>query len=475
MTPFTIQTLFLLYSALSFLSALLIGFLFWGRNDVSARLWLIGCLMTSIATLVTSFRSEIPVLISFSVMVFIESFSIFLFGESLKRLSKNSSTTKLSFLSFGIPLLLLIVVEFERYNTGNQITPAMSATASFFFGIGNLFCLYQARSTSNEFENRVFFNFLGIFFGLMTVLYWARVLNFVLGYGGYTFDLNTFNIFAWFFLIALGSIRNLAYIVLRLYLGFAEHSRLNNMNLKLSNLLDERNELILSLQKLNKVSSINALASTVAHEINQPLGAAKLNSQFAERKLDSEPIDNSLLKQLIKDILADINRASMIINNLSRLTLNQQDRLTNVNLLDSINEVLIISKSRLHRSKIRCEINCPPDHGIRINKGEWQQVLINLLNNAIEALETHPRDDRKISINVIRKDAHHEISIEDNGPGIEDDQTLKIFELMVSHKDSGTGIGLWLTKNILARFDSKITVKKSSGGGACFVINMPFK
>ncbi len=408
-------------------------------------------------------------------MVSIEALSVFLFSESLKRLSKKSLNPKFSIFTFVIPLLVLVLVEFQRHAANNQVTPAMSATANFFFGIANLFCLYQARTVSKEFENRVFFNFMAIFFAMIITLYWIRVLSVAIGYGGYSFDPKPLNVFLWFFLTLLGCIRNLAYIVLRLYLGFAEHNRLNNMNLKLTNLVDERNELILSLQKLNKTSSVNALASTIAHEINQPLGASKLNTEFAQMKLRADPGNVSLLNQLLKDILNDINRASTIVSNLSRLTLNKQDHLTNINLLHSINEVIEISKGRLRKSKIICEVNCPSNFGIRFNEGEWQQVLINLVNNAIEALESHPIQDRKMTITVINKDTYFEISIQDNGPGITESQESKIFELMVSHKDGGTGIGLWITKNILARHGGKIHTSKSNNGGACFVIELPIE
>jgi signal transduction histidine kinase len=474
MSPFTVQTLFLFYSALSFLSAILIGALFWNKKDASARLWLVGCLLTSTATSITVFRNEVPALISFSLMVFIESISVFLFSESLKRLSKNAAKAKYSWLTLIAPILLLITVELERYAANHQITPIMSATANFVFGIANIFCMYQARKVSQEFENRLFFNFFIITFGVMSALYIIRMLSITMGHIGFAFDLKTWNVIIWFFLILLGSIRNLAYIVLRLHLGFTEHSRLNNMNLKLSNILDERNNMIYSLQKLNKTASINALASTIAHEINQPLGASKLNVQFAQMKLESDPGNLKLLKELNQNILFDINRASSIVENLSRLALDKNSSITHINLLSSINEVIEISKNRLRKAKIRYEVYCPSNYAIRMNESEWQQVLINLLNNAIEALENYPIDHRKISITVTRTGISHEISIEDNGPGIVAGEESKIFELMISHKQGGTGIGLWLTKNILARVGGNIKVTKSTGG-ACFTIEMPFE
>ena len=270
MTPFTIQTLFLLYSAISLLSAILIGALFWRKKDFSANLWLCACLLTSVATAVTVFRGDISPLISFSLMVSFEALSIVFLGESLRQLGDNSSKTKLNKLLLIIPVLLFTIVEVERSTSNGLVTPMMSATATSFFGLCNLFCLYQAIKVSKKFTNRFFFNFLATIFSVVIFLYFLRIVNVVIGYSGYTFDIKIFNVIIWFLIILFGSIRNLAYIVLRLHLGFAEYKSLNNMNLKLSNILEERNEMILSLERLNRSASINALASTISHEINQP-------------------------------------------------------------------------------------------------------------------------------------------------------------------------------------------------------------
>lgn len=472
MTPFTIQTLFLFYSAMSFLSATLIGTLFWKRNDQSANLWLWGCLLTSIATVITVNRNIIPLSISYSLMVSIEALSVLLFSESLKRLSVVKSKTKLSWHPFVIPTILFSVIEISRQLSNGEITPAVSALTTFTFAIANIFCLYQTVRVKNEFENKTFFNFLIVVFGTVAIFYFVRVFIILSGYSGHSFDIKTLNVIAWFALFLFGSIRNLAYIVLRLHLGFNEHTRLSSMNLRLSDILEERNEMILSLQKLNRSASINALASTISHEINQPLGASKLNAQFAEMRLESEPNNISLFKELIKNILEDINRASTIVKNLSRLSSNQNNSVTHVNLAESINQVIEISKGKLRTSQIMIELDCPSHYQININMSEWQQVLINLINNAIEALDG-ASSNKKIMINAKDEGDIIKISIQDNGCGIPAGQELKIFDLMVSNKEAGSGIGLWLSKNIINRFGGDITAHNNIDGGACFVIQLP--
>jgi signal transduction histidine kinase len=473
MTPFTIQTLFLLYSAISLLSAILIGALFWGKKDFSANLWLCACLLTSIATAVTVFRSDISPMISFSLMVSLETLSIVFLGESLKQLGDNSSKAKFNKLLLIIPVALFAIVEIERSAGNGLVNPVMSATATTFFGLCNLFCLYQAVKVSKRFANRFFFNFLATMFVIVILLYFLRVINVVIGYSSYTFDIKTLNIIIWFLIALFGSVRNLAYIVLRLHLGFAEYKHLNNMNLKLSNILEERNEMILSLERLNRSASINALASTISHEINQPLGASRLNAQFAEMKLESDPSNISLFKGLIKSILTDIDRASTIVKNLSRLSSNQSNSVSNINLAESINQVIEISRGKLRVSKIIMELDCPRHYQISVNMSEWQQVLINVINNAIEALDAVNFGNKIINIAAKEEGKVIKIHIQDNGCGIKAGQESKIFDLMVSGKDTGSGIGLWLSKNIINRFGGEITAHNAIGGGACFVIKLP--
>jgi signal transduction histidine kinase len=104
---------------------------------------------------------------------------------------------------------------------------------------------------------------------------------------------------------------------------------------------------------------------------------------------------------------------------------------------------------------------------------EWQQVLINLINNAIDALDESNTDHKKIEISVKQEGKIIKISIRDNGLGIKAGQESKIFDLMVSDKPAGSGIGLWLSKNIINRFGGEITAHNKSDGGACFVIELP--
>lgn len=270
MVNFTIPSLFLLYSALSFSAALLIGALFWNKNDASAKLWLYGCLLTSIATAVTVFRADIPLVISFSLMVSFEVFSILLFSQSIRQLSLIKGSLSISKITWLAPILLFSLAEIDRLSSGGVLTPTITALAAFMFGLANFYCFIQSRAVGKTFTNPQFLKFLSIAFIGMTLLYFIRVANALNGYSGFAFDAKSFNLLVWFLIVLLGCFRNLSYIVLRLHLGFTEHSRLNNMNLQLANVIDERNDMIQSLEKFNKSAAINALASRLLMRLINP-------------------------------------------------------------------------------------------------------------------------------------------------------------------------------------------------------------
>lgn len=450
----------------------MIGAIFWKRNDSSAKLWICACILSSIATFVTVHRSDIPLVFSYSLMVAFEAASVLIMGNSLQRLGSNPPL-RISLTTVAIPTLLFLVVETAISLNNDNLTPQISAVATTIFGIGNVIALYQTQIVKKQFKNTLFFNFILACFLALAIIYLVRALNVFTGLTGSVFDSKTYNLIIWLLIILFATIRNLAYIVLRLHLGFVEHSRLNNMNIQLSNMLDERNKMILSLEKLNKSATVNAVASTIAHEINQPLGATKLNAQFAEMKLNSDPTNTTILKEIIQSILDDTNRASTIIKNISKFKSNKVNEISEVNLLESFNEVFEISKAKIRDSKISFDIYCSPELKININIGEWQQILINIINNAIEAVNELDGKTKEIKISVENKGAKIKITIDDSGPGVPVGQETKIFDLMVTNKKTGTGIGLWLTKNIIEKYAGEIFATNRAGGGARFTITLP--
>ena len=473
MANLSIQTFFLFYSALSFLAAIVIAALFWKKNDRSANLWIASCVLTAIATAVTVNRGSIPSIISFSLMVSFEALSLFFLSESLKRLSVSVKVVSYSKLTWLVPSALFVVTAIDSYRSGAAVTPFMTAAAAFTFGFANLYCFYFTQQIGKQFSNRLFLNFIGLAALAVSLMSMIRGLNVLSGYSAFAFDLKSYNIVIWFLTALLCSIRNLAYIVLRLHLGFSEHNLLNNMNLRLSNVLDERNRLIFSLENFNRTASINALASTIAHEINQPLGALRINAELAGKKIASGATDKALLEKINKEAIEDIDRASEIVKSLVNLANRKTNQPVVLELVAATKEVVEVSRTRLRDEGVVVEINSPDRCYARVNPTEWQQVLINLLNNAIDSLQVSSKTTKQIVITLRPEADFIEMTIQDNGVGIPAGQEEKIFELLVTNKESGSGVGLWLTKDIIKRYQGEIFAKNIDDSGACFTVRLP--
>ena len=406
-------------------------------------------------------------------MVSFEALSLFFLSESLKRLSVSVKAVSYSKLTWLVPSGLFFVTAIDSYRSGGVITPFMTAAAAFTFGFANLYCFYFTQKIGKQFSNRLFLNFIGLAALVVSLMSMVRGLNVLSGYSALAFDLKPYNVVIWFLTALLCSIRNLAYIVLRLHLGFAEHNQLNNMNVSLSNILDERNRLIFSLENLNRTASINALASTIAHEINQPLGAMRINAELARKKILSNKIDTALLEKINNEIIEDIDRASMIVRSLLNLASKKNNQPAAVELVAWTREVVDVSRTRLRDEDVTVEINSPASCYARVTPTEWQQVLINLLNNAIDSLQVSIKTPKQIVITLRQEADFIEMAIQDNGVGIPVGQEEKIFELLVSNKESGSGIGLWLTKDIIKRYQGEIFAKNIGDSGACFTVRLP--
>jgi len=112
---------------------------------------------------------------------------------------------------------------------------------------------------------------------------------------------------------------------------------------------------------------------------------------------------------------------------------------------------------------------------VALNTGEFQQVLLNLINNAIDSLAESSISDKTILIKTKDLDHFVEMTISDNGHGVAAELVPSLFELMKTNKKSGMGLGLWLTKHVVERHQGKITYQTSDWGGAEFVIRIPLE
>ena len=239
-------------------------------------------------------------------------------------------------------------------------------------------------------------------------------------------------------------------------------------NTKIKVLMKEKYTLINSLITANKTAISGALSASIAHEINQPLGAMKTNSQHLNLLLKDKKE-----KMLIKNIIQDNNRVATIVKTLKGIFSNNKP----IYLITAF-DVLIASlepflKESTKEKNIRIEFLLNAHVNVNINPDELKQVLSNLISNSIDALSKSSRQNKVIEIKTFVKNNKLICSVSDNGPGINKKIQSKIFDLYESSKVSNSGIGLWLSKYIITKHKGSLSLNKAYSDGAEFIIELP--
>jgi signal transduction histidine kinase len=244
-------------------------------------------------------------------------------------------------------------------------------------------------------------------------------------------------------------------------------------NEEIKSLLQEREALIGSLLKANKTASTGALSASIAHELNQPLGASSLNIQFLQKKLTQGDLSLDTHKEILDTLLADNQRAANIIRSLRSIFSEGDATNTEIEMGDLISSVLSIAKPEIHSKNIQAVLNIEPSLALNADSSEIQQLLLNLINNAIQALVAANRAHKQLVITALKDGDEIEVSIADNADGIPLEAQSHLFELLATNKQTGMGLGLWLCKHIVTRHGGSIRFEPNEGGGAKFIFRLP--
>jgi two-component system sensor kinase FixL len=226
---------------------------------------------------------------------------------------------------------------------------------------------------------------------------------------------------------------------------------------------------------VSRLATMGEMAAGIAHELNQPL-AAIANYASAASRLTAAP-DDSIedIKLSLEQIAAQALRAGEIIRRLRSLVQNRETRREPAEVNDLVAEVVSFSQSdaRLHDVQIRLE---PGDDlpVLWIDRIQIQQILLNLVRNAIEAMEGVPPQSRLIAVSTeCDGDTAVIIKVTDSGPGVPAALVAKIFDPFCTTKESGTGLGLAISRTIAEAHQGKLTYQRAPGGGARFILRLP--
>lgn len=252
-----------------------------------------------------------------------------------------------------------------------------------------------------------------------------------------------------------------------------ENIQVARENEKITDLLKEKERLIYGLLKANKTAATGALSASIAHELNQPLGASNLNIQFLKMNLEKGVINPELGKEVLDSLEEDNKRAAAIVKSLRSIFTDVDSNAEEVQLGSLIAKVLDIVKPELKSKNIQIQLQVDNELLIKVNSSEIEQVILNLLNNAIQALANAGTLQRRIVINATKSGQFIQLSVSDNGAGVPIEFKSQLFELLSTTKQTGMGLGLWLCKHIVTRYGGSIHYQDEIGGGARFVVELP--
>lgn len=224
-----------------------------------------------------------------------------------------------------------------------------------------------------------------------------------------------------------------------------------------------------------RVSMMGQLASAIAHELNQPLGAILRNAEAAELFMQEANPNLEEVRAIISDIRKDDQRAGEVIDRLRTLLKRGEIKSRPLSIAHLFDEVLALIRADAAARGVRLEVESepglPPVHGDRVH---LQQVLINLIINAMDALGESKPASRRVIVNA-RADGHGlvVVSVADNGTGIPSEKLAHVFDPFFTTKTHGIGMGLPISRTIIEAHGGKITASNLQAGGAVFRFTLP--
>lgn len=216
-----------------------------------------------------------------------------------------------------------------------------------------------------------------------------------------------------------------------------------------------------------KLAAVGTLAAGIAGEIRNPLTSVRGFIQLLEPELKE-----SKKKHFVKIILEEIDRANGVINDFLSFARPSSPRTQKVDLLSLIEEIRIITESEAILREVNLDFSYPAVHPcVHIDKDQIKQVLLNIVKNAFDAV----KEKGWVKVNVQLNDNSEDvlIIIEDNGLGMDQQTVARIFDPFFTTKDSGTGLGLAVSYQIIKNHGGQITVSSQPGFGTTFIISLP--
>ncbi len=241
---------------------------------------------------------------------------------------------------------------------------------------------------------------------------------------------------------------------------------------------DERErlrQLELDLAHMNRLSMMGELAASLAHEITQPIGSARNNARAAWNFLDRQPPDLDEVREALGSVVGDTDRARDIIDRIRDHIKKAPPRTHSFDLNEAINEVIALARSAITENRVAVQTRLAeglfPVQGDRV---QLQQVVLNLILNAIEAMSSVEAGARELFITTEQNQTGDVlVAVRDSGPGIDPEYLERVFEAFYTTKSSGVGMGLSICRSIIDAHGGRLWADVNEPRGAVFQLTLP--
>jgi C4-dicarboxylate-specific signal transduction histidine kinase len=237
---------------------------------------------------------------------------------------------------------------------------------------------------------------------------------------------------------------------------------------------EARRELEADLAHTNRLSIMGELTASLAHEITQPVASARNNARAALNFLDKRPPDLDEIRQALGCVVDDTDRAGNIIDRIRDQVKKAPPRKERFDLKEAINEVIVLARSAITKNSVSVQIQFTdgllPVRGDRV---QLQQVALNLILNAVDAMSSVEAAPRDLVISTEETQAHVLVKVCDCGPGIDRENLDRIFEAFYTTKPGGVGMGLSICRSIIDAHGGRLWAEANEPRGAVLQFTLP--
>jgi C4-dicarboxylate-specific signal transduction histidine kinase len=229
------------------------------------------------------------------------------------------------------------------------------------------------------------------------------------------------------------------------------------------------------LARASRLTTMGAMAASIAHEINQPLQAISANSSAAQRWLSRKEPDIDEARSALKSVASDAHRASQVIESVRSIVKKRSREKEQVAINDVVTDILKLVHGEIRKHHITVRTNLlqklPP---VVADRTQLQQVLVNLIMNAVDAMKSGSGQKPVLTLRSNLDDPENvTVTVEDSGSGIDPENLERIFDPFFSTKSEGMGLGLAICRSIIVAHGGRLWATSKAGRGATFHLTLP--